>query len=142
MVSLRLNSIRTILWGNIIPKVIHLKYCKNVQKRRKLYKRSINVKKCPEMSKKFKKFQMMRRPKNNGFTTLEPKPSRKIGTANAICGNSLGLFRDYSLDHTFFKNKTFLFFKIEAEILAQVHTVYSQNCQFSHFYVDQLFSAN
>jgi hypothetical protein len=30
-----------------------------------------------------------------------------------ICWNSLGLFRDYSLNHIFFRNKTFLFFKIE-----------------------------
>ena len=41
------------------------------------------------------------------------KPSLKIGTANAICWNSLGLFRNYSLNHIFFRNKTFLFFKIE-----------------------------
>ena len=42
------------------------------------------------------------------------KPSLKIGTANAICWNSLGLLRDYSLNYIyFFKNKTFLFFKIE-----------------------------
>jgi hypothetical protein len=26
----------------------------------------------------------------------------KIGTANAICWNYLGLFRDYGLDHIFF----------------------------------------
>ena len=42
------------------------------------------------------------------------KPSLKIGTANAICWNSLGLFRDYSLNYIFFRNKTFLFFKIES----------------------------
>ena len=42
------------------------------------------------------------------------KPSLKIGTANAICWNYLGLFRDYGLDHFFFRNKTFLFFKIES----------------------------
>ena len=28
--------------------------------------------------------------------------------------NYLGLFRDYGLDHIFFRNKTFLFFKIES----------------------------
>ena len=42
------------------------------------------------------------------------KPSLKIGTANAICWNSLGLFRDYGLNYIFFENKTFLFFKIES----------------------------
>ena len=42
------------------------------------------------------------------------KPPLKIGTANAICWNSLGLFRDYGLNHIFFRNKTFLFFKIES----------------------------
>ena len=43
-----------------------------------------------------------------------PKPSLKIGTANTICWNSLGLFRDYGLNHILFRNKTFLFFKIES----------------------------
>ena len=43
----------------------------------------------------------------------KPKPSLKIRTANAICWNSLGLFRDYGLNHIVFRNKTFLFFKIE-----------------------------
>ena len=42
-----------------------------------------------------------------------PKPSLKIGTANAICWNSLGLFRDYGLNYIFFRNKT-IFFKIES----------------------------
>ena len=47
------------------------------------------------------------------------KPSLKIGTANAeikkslanaICWNSLGLFRDYGLNYIyFFRNKTFFF---------------------------------
>ena len=44
--------------------------------------------------------------------STKPKLSLKIGTANAICWNSLGLFRDYSLNHIFFRNKTFLFFNI------------------------------
>ena len=44
----------------------------------------------------------------------EPKPSLKIGTANSICWRSLGLFRDYDLNHIFFRNKTVLFFKIES----------------------------
>ena len=39
------------------------------------------------------------------------KPSLKIGTANTICSNSLGLFRDYCLDHIFFRNKTFFVFQ-------------------------------
>ena len=43
---------------------------------------------------------------------FEPKPSLKIGTANAIYWNSLGLFRDYGLNYIFFRNKTFLFFKL------------------------------
>ena len=43
------------------------------------------------------------------------KPLMKIGTANPICWNYLGLFRDTSLDHIFFSNKTFLFFKIETD---------------------------
>ena len=42
------------------------------------------------------------------------KTSLKIGAANAICWNSLGLFRDYGLNYIFFRNKTFLFFKIES----------------------------
>ena len=44
---------------------------------------------------------------------LTSKPSLKIGTTNVICWNSLGLFRDYGLNHIFFRNKTFLCFKIE-----------------------------
>ena len=43
--------------------------------------------------------------------TVKSKPLLKIGTAKAICWNSLGLFRDYSLNYIFFKNK--LLFKIE-----------------------------
>ena len=38
----------------------------------------------------------------------------KLGQQSAICWNSLGLFRDYGLSHVFFRNKTFLFFKIES----------------------------
>ena len=45
---------------------------------------------------------------------LISKPSLKIGTANAICWNSLGLFRDCSLNYIFLGKKTFLFFKIES----------------------------
>ena len=45
---------------------------------------------------------------------LRPKPSLKIRTANAICWNFLGLFRDYGLNYIFFRNTTFLSFKIES----------------------------
>ena len=38
----------------------------------------------------------------------------KLGQPSAICWNSLGLFRDYGLNYIFFRNKTFLFFKIES----------------------------
>ena len=42
------------------------------------------------------------------------KPSLKIGTAKRHLLELLGLFRDYSLDHVFFRNKTFLFFKMQS----------------------------
>ena len=38
----------------------------------------------------------------------------KLGQQSAICWNSLCLFRDYGLYRIFFRNKTFLFFKIES----------------------------
>ena len=38
----------------------------------------------------------------------------KLGQQSTICWNSLGLLRDYGLNHIFFRNKTFLFFKIES----------------------------
>ena len=44
----------------------------------------------------------------------QSKPSLKIRTANAICWIYLGIFRDYGLKNIFFRNKTFLFFKIES----------------------------
>jgi hypothetical protein len=37
------------------------------------------------------------------------KPLLKIGTANTICWNYLGLFRDYSLDGIFLGIKLFCF---------------------------------
>ena len=43
-----------------------------------------------------------------------PKPSLKIRTANAIFWICPGIFRDYGLKKFFFRNKTFLFFKIES----------------------------
>ena len=45
---------------------------------------------------------------------VRTKPLLKIGTANAICWNSLGLFRDYGLNCIIFRNETFLFFKVES----------------------------
>ena len=42
---------------------------------------------------------------------LLTKPSLKIGTANAICWNSLGLFRDNGLDYIFFLGIFFFFFQ-------------------------------
>ena len=41
------------------------------------------------------------------------KPSLKIRTASAIFWIYHGIFRDYSLKDILFRNKTFLFFKIE-----------------------------
>ena len=35
----------------------------------------------------------------------------KLGQQSAIYWNFLGLFRDYGLNHIFFRNKTFLFFQ-------------------------------
>ena len=46
---------------------------------------------------------------------LESKPSLKIRTANAICWNSLGLFRDYGLNHIFLGIKLFCFSRQKAE---------------------------
>ena len=43
-----------------------------------------------------------------------PKPSLKIRTASAIFWIYLGIFRDYGLKDIIFRNKTFLFFKIES----------------------------
>jgi hypothetical protein len=42
-----------------------------------------------------------------------PKLSLKIKTASAIFWIYLGILRDYGLKNIFFRNKTFLFFKIE-----------------------------
>ena len=42
------------------------------------------------------------------------QPKLEIGTGNPTCLNSLGLFIDYSLVHISFRDKTFLFFKIES----------------------------
>ena len=46
--------------------------------------------------------------------TMQPKPSLKIRVANGIFWISLGMLRDYGLKNIFFRNKTFLFFKIES----------------------------
>jgi hypothetical protein len=39
---------------------------------------------------------------NQEYRRFNSKRPLKIGTANAICWNYLGLFRDYGLDHNFF----------------------------------------
>ena len=44
--------------------------------------------------------------KEKDISYLKGKPLLKIGTANAICWNYLGPFRDYGLGHIF-RNKTF-----------------------------------
>ena len=54
-------------------------------------------------------------------STNKPKKSLKIRTANAIFWNYLGLFRDYGLEHIFFRNKTFLFFKIESSEIFSIY---------------------
>jgi hypothetical protein len=43
------------------------------------------------------------------FMLCNPKPSLKIGTANTICWNSLGLFRDYGLNYIYLRMKLFCF---------------------------------
>ena len=45
---------------------------------------------------------------------LGSKPSLKIRTASAIFWIYLGIFRDNGLKNICFRNKTFLFFKIES----------------------------
>ena len=58
--------------------------------------------------------------KSNTLTSVYflSKPSLKIGTANTICWNYLGLFRDYGLDHICFRNKTFCFSGWKTEIFS------------------------
>ena len=48
------------------------------------------------------------------LTKASPKPSLKIRTASAFFWIYLGIFRDYGLKNIFFRNKTFLFLKIES----------------------------
>ena len=43
-----------------------------------------------------------------------PKTSLKSRIESAIFWIYLGIFRDYGLKNIFFRNKTFLFFKIES----------------------------
>ena len=59
------------------------------------------------------KKEMLQRQNKFPFMYIVPKPSLKIRTANAIFWISLGVFRDYS-QKFFFRNKTFLLFKIES----------------------------
>ena len=49
---------------------------------------------------------------NKRFDSL-PEQNLPERQQSAICWNFPGLFRDYGLNHIFFRNKTFLFFKIE-----------------------------
>ena len=51
---------------------------------------------------------------NNFFFKPNSKPSLKIRTTSAIFWNHLGIFRNYDLNYILFRNKTFLFFKIES----------------------------
>ena len=48
-------------------------------------------------------------PKLLDLLMSNPKPSLQIGTPNAICWNSLGLFRDYGLKYIFLGIKLFCF---------------------------------
>ena len=73
-----------------------------------------------------------------------PNHSLKIRTASAIFWIYLGIFRDYSLNNIFFRNKFFLFFKIENwnfqnlfEIRCHktsTHSFHSDICYFLLFY--------
>ena len=47
------------------------------------------------------------------FFTWKSKPSLKIRTTSAIFWDYLGMFRDYGQNNIYFRNKTFLFLKIE-----------------------------
>ena len=51
---------------------------------------------------------------HNRFEAEQTKTFPEIETANAIYQNFLGPFRNYGLDYIFFRNETFLFFKIES----------------------------
>ena len=46
--------------------------------------------------------------------TMNQKLHLKLRQQSAICWNSLALFRENGLNYIFFRNKTFLFFKIES----------------------------
>ena len=60
----------------------------------------------------FQKFFIFTIPSN--YWWKRAKPSLKIRTASAIFWDYLGMFRDYGQKNIFFRNKTFLFFKIES----------------------------
>ena len=53
----------------------------------------------------------------------------KLGQQTPSVGswNSLGLYRDYGLNYIFFRNKTFLFFKIEKLKISA--SVWKKNCE-------------
>ena len=48
------------------------------------------------------------------YWCCSPKPSLKIRTASAIFWDYLCMFRNYGQKNNFFRNKTFLFFRIES----------------------------
>ena len=61
---------------------------------------------------------------------VRPKPSLKIRTASAIFWNYLGIFRDHGLNHISFRNKTFLFFKMESWNFQHLFDFWFQLIQF------------
>ena len=56
-------------------------------------------------------------------TYLLSKPSLKIGTANAIGWNSLGLLRDYGLNYIFLGIKLFCFQERKLKFSASVKKI-------------------
>ena len=50
-----------------------------------------------------------------------------MGHRSALCWNYLGLFRDYGLDHIFFRYKTFSFFRIKFSASVWKRILWSQN---------------
>ena len=68
----------------------------------------------------------------------QPKPSLKIGTANAICWNSLGLFRDHGLNYIFLGIKLFLFFKIIRKLFEKEFRETSQNSKSIRQWIEKI----
>ena len=84
------------------------------------------------------------------YIYVKPKYSLKIRTANAICWNSIGLFRDYGLKQYIFRNQTVCFSRQKAETFIiclkkhfvkphkiSTHLAQSDNC-YIHFFIDCL----